>query len=784
MPVPDFQSLMLPVLRAAAEGEITTKDLRDRVASEIGLSESDLAEMNPSERQTTFVNRTALGYMHLQRAGLLEKVGRGVYRITDEGRKLLEERPERIDLRLLERYPSYVERRHRSAAGGAIADGVEAIIDKLQASVDATGTQVGHFYITFILFGLYLTYTVAATTDEQLLLSAPVALPLLNVRIPLSIFYYTAPILFVMLHFNMLLQLYLLAQQLWELDLVIPPTREFAPDPHRQLLHVFPFNHMLIGRHHRPHIRICFVLMIWTTMIFLPILLLLFIQARFLPYHDASTTTLHRRLLLLDVFIIGTIWSVIVWGRKAREANRRHRKHRYIPANNRVTQQLQNTWRLLRRWASVAIIVAASAALLVSWFILTFPGDSDPRFGDGMDGWLPTWQTWVFRNVPWLHRNRIVPETDLVLVRPTDEQIDRVGQITAWRMFGKTASLQNRDLRYANLHRSILTHANLTQAVLDGADLRDADLELAMFDHAQMEGALLNDANLKGATFFGTNLDGANLDDATLRGAVFYSGSLRGASLKRADLEGAVLRCARLQGADFTYTDLAAASLWRANVQAASFGYTDLTAADLRKVKGWQAEWPEAQQCVVEIDGINLAPPAREEIEEIGKTANTLAMVKSAAEREDELVNSPEEDAKKWDALTNRMESALARADGKQHARLDTGNMLEVCRPSSGIQRLALEEAVGEKVADVACVGENGKKPEPALVEAIARRIVDEPSRRTPYRFEVAVRLRSSDCPAAATLEDWYGRRLDAIVRSEREEKAWAVDSCPPVRTR
>jgi restriction system protein len=118
MPIPDFQSLMLPVLRAAAEGEIATKDLRDRVASEVGLSESDLAEMNPSGRQTTFVNRTAWAYVFLQRAGLLEKVGRGVYRITDEGRKAVEGSPARIDMRFLERYPSYVEWRHGSASGG------------------------------------------------------------------------------------------------------------------------------------------------------------------------------------------------------------------------------------------------------------------------------------------------------------------------------------------------------------------------------------------------------------------------------------------------------------------------------------------------------------------------------------------------------------------------------------------------------------------------------------------------------------------------------------------
>jgi restriction system protein len=50
----------------------------------------------------------------LQRAGLLKKVSRGVYRITDEGRKVLLEQPERIDMHFLERYPAYVEWRQRS----------------------------------------------------------------------------------------------------------------------------------------------------------------------------------------------------------------------------------------------------------------------------------------------------------------------------------------------------------------------------------------------------------------------------------------------------------------------------------------------------------------------------------------------------------------------------------------------------------------------------------------------------------------------------------------------
>lgn len=125
MAVPDFQSLMLPVLRAVAEGDVPAADLRSRVASELRLTEADLAEMLPSGRQTTFANRTAWANIFLQRAGLLEKVSRGVYRITDQGRKVLVEQPERIDMRFLERYPAYLEWRQRSV-GAKPVDGAQA----------------------------------------------------------------------------------------------------------------------------------------------------------------------------------------------------------------------------------------------------------------------------------------------------------------------------------------------------------------------------------------------------------------------------------------------------------------------------------------------------------------------------------------------------------------------------------------------------------------------------------------------------------------------------------
>jgi restriction system protein len=146
MAVPDFQSLMLPVLRAVAEGEIAAADLRGRVADELRLTEADLAEMLPSGRQTTFANRTAWANIFLQRAGLLEKASRGVYRITAEGRQVLAARPKRIDMRFLERYPAYVEWRQRSTtiktAEGERAEEAASQDQTPEEQIDASHTAL------------------------------------------------------------------------------------------------------------------------------------------------------------------------------------------------------------------------------------------------------------------------------------------------------------------------------------------------------------------------------------------------------------------------------------------------------------------------------------------------------------------------------------------------------------------------------------------------------------------------------------------------------------------
>jgi restriction system protein len=115
MAVPDFQSLMLPLLKVASAGPISAPELRSRVAEQLGLTESDLAELLPSGRKSTLANRTAWANVYLQRAGLLKVVRRGVYEATPEGLAVLERKPARIDMKFLEQFPSYAEWHERSA---------------------------------------------------------------------------------------------------------------------------------------------------------------------------------------------------------------------------------------------------------------------------------------------------------------------------------------------------------------------------------------------------------------------------------------------------------------------------------------------------------------------------------------------------------------------------------------------------------------------------------------------------------------------------------------------
>jgi restriction system protein len=113
---------MLPLLRYLGDGaEHSGQETHDALAAEFGLSAEDLAKRLPSGRQTVFSNRVAWSRSHLKNAGLLESPRRGVYRLSSRGRATLGERPTRVDMAYLMRYPEYVAFRTPGLDGSSAA---------------------------------------------------------------------------------------------------------------------------------------------------------------------------------------------------------------------------------------------------------------------------------------------------------------------------------------------------------------------------------------------------------------------------------------------------------------------------------------------------------------------------------------------------------------------------------------------------------------------------------------------------------------------------------------
>jgi len=122
VPVPDFQTLMLPVLRFANEqGEHTLREATDFLAGELELTPEEKAQRLPSGRQPTFYNRVSWARGYLKQAGLLEPTRHNHMTISGRGRQVLSSAPPKIDIKFLEQFPEYnaFRKRVRPAKEGA-----------------------------------------------------------------------------------------------------------------------------------------------------------------------------------------------------------------------------------------------------------------------------------------------------------------------------------------------------------------------------------------------------------------------------------------------------------------------------------------------------------------------------------------------------------------------------------------------------------------------------------------------------------------------------------------
>jgi restriction system protein len=128
--IPDYQTLMRPVLECAKDGETTPKEAVRILAARFQLSAEELIEMLPSKRAPMFYNRVAWAKFYLQQAGLVESKKRGHFFITEEGRKALKS-GEEINNQFLSKYTAFQDFKNRVKE----TSGKEEIIDnKIEVS--------------------------------------------------------------------------------------------------------------------------------------------------------------------------------------------------------------------------------------------------------------------------------------------------------------------------------------------------------------------------------------------------------------------------------------------------------------------------------------------------------------------------------------------------------------------------------------------------------------------------------------------------------------------------
>ena len=110
MAVPDFQSFFKPLVDVAADRkEHSMQEARNAIANAMALSEGDMKELLPSGTQTKFDNRVAWAKSYLVQAKVLDSPRRGHFRITQRGLNLHNLGHKRIDVRMLNQYPEFVE---------------------------------------------------------------------------------------------------------------------------------------------------------------------------------------------------------------------------------------------------------------------------------------------------------------------------------------------------------------------------------------------------------------------------------------------------------------------------------------------------------------------------------------------------------------------------------------------------------------------------------------------------------------------------------------------------
>ena len=108
--IPDFQSVMLPLLQCLEDGQIHQfRSLVEQIAKIFKLSNDEIREMLPGGSQEVLNNRVGWASSYLKKANLIASSKRGYFNITEKGKQVIASQPKSINVKYLKSIPEFLE---------------------------------------------------------------------------------------------------------------------------------------------------------------------------------------------------------------------------------------------------------------------------------------------------------------------------------------------------------------------------------------------------------------------------------------------------------------------------------------------------------------------------------------------------------------------------------------------------------------------------------------------------------------------------------------------------
>jgi hypothetical protein len=372
--------------------------------------------------------------------------------------------------------------------------------DAFRASVVDAASVSGGLWFTYLGILFYLLIAIGSVTHKDLFLQSPIRLPFMNVDLPMTGFFSLGPLLFVVVHAYVLLHFVMLAGKIEDLDRVLI-TQIVDQEEQAKLRRQLPANifiQLLAGPSEVRDGLVggCLWLIALISLVIGPVLLLMFFEVQFLPYHSGSVTWWQRIFVGIDLGLIWMFWPAI--------ALRKSDVEPMAPKRFRIARKIQHIGTI-----SIMLILTVGSPTLVL-LVATFRGEElrglveVPGSDLLIDGKL--------------NMKTLVPDSPFSsrLILPRFDAVGQANVDSAAKLeyVPQTILVKGRNLQGINLKLADLRKANLIASDFTGGDLGSADLTNAQLDLANLINVQLDYVHLAGASMKNANLTGANLNGA------------------------------------------------------------------------------------------------------------------------------------------------------------------------------------------------------------------------------------------------------------------------------